>query len=224
MMETSCIKTGYRSNSFDIRKRQAVEVGKYEAENGSKSVLYRDREGYFLEECNLHPVIDECNDAVVGILTSRCYPMERDTAFEWARDGHSDPSIFLAEFYDDDPDDIKLIKKKEGEEENLLTITGHKMAVIITPNGESVFMYLSDEIGSFPVNMPRRKLWYFKKMFDSYEITEEEAFEDLSDILSEYQKEKQLFKVLLSKPEVEKISGTKYCINGYTVIAMNCFE
>ena len=33
MMETSCIKTGYRSNSFDIRKRQAVEVGKYEAEN-----------------------------------------------------------------------------------------------------------------------------------------------------------------------------------------------
>ena len=61
-------------------------------------------------------------------------------------------------------------------------------------------------------------------MFDSYEITEEEAFEDLSDILSEYQKEKQLFKVLLSKPEIEKISGTKYCINGYTVIAMNCFE
>ena len=86
MMETSCIKTGYRSNSFDIRKRQAVEVGKYEAENGSKSVLYRDREGYFLEECNLHPVIDECNDAVVGILTSRYYSMERDTAFEWARD------------------------------------------------------------------------------------------------------------------------------------------
>ena len=210
MMETSCIKTGYRSNSFDIRKRQAVEVGKYEAENGSKSVLYRDREGYFLEECNLHPAIDESDKSVVGILTSKAYPFDRVDAYEWAREGHCDPSVLLAEFYDDNPD--------------LLTITGHKMAVIITPNGESVFMYLSDEIGSFPVNMPRRKLWYFKKMFDSYEITEEEAFEDLSDILSEYQKEEQLFKVLLSKPEIEKISGTKYCINGYTVIAMNCFE
>ena len=224
MMETSCIKTGYRSNSFDIRKRQAVEVGKYEAENGSKSVLYRDREGYFLEECNLHPAIDESDKSVVGILTSKAYPFDRLDAYEWAREGHCDPSVLLAEFYDDNPDDIELIKRKEGEEENLLTITGHKMAVIITPNGESVFMYLSDEIGSFPVNMPRRKLWYFKKMFDSYEITEEEAFEDLSDILSEYQKEEQLFKVLLSKPEIEKISGSKYCINGYTVIAMNCFE
>ena len=107
MMETSCIKTGYRSNSFDIRKRQAVEVGKYEAENGSKSVLYRDREGYFLEECNLHPAIDESDKSVVGILTSKAYPFDRLDAYEWAREGHCDPSVLLAEFYDDNPDDIE---------------------------------------------------------------------------------------------------------------------
>ena len=108
MMETSCIKTGYRSNSFDIRKRQAVEVGRYEAENGSKSVLYRDRKGYFLEECNLHPAIDESDKSVVGILTSKAYPFDRLDAYEWAREGHCDPSVLLAEFYDDNPDDISL--------------------------------------------------------------------------------------------------------------------
>ena len=98
MMETSCIKTGYRSNSFDIRKRQAVEVGKYEAENGSKSVLYRDREGYFLEECNLHPAIDESDKSVVGILTSKAYPFDRLDAYEWAREGHCDPSCCWQSF------------------------------------------------------------------------------------------------------------------------------
>lgn len=70
-------------------------------------------------------------------------------------------------------------------------------------------MYLSSEVGSFPVNKPNSKMWCFEKLFESYEITEEEEFEDLSDILSESQKKEQLYKVLLSKPEVEKISGTK---------------
>ena len=223
-LEKSSIKFVFRNNSFDIRKKQAVEIGRYECENVKKNVLYRDQKGYFLEECNICPAIDECNEDIAGVLVSRYYPMGIDLAYAWAVEGHCDPGVLLAEFYDDDPEDVELVKKKAGEEENLLTITGHRMAIIITPNGESVFMYLSSEVGSFPVNKPNSKMWCFEKLFESYEITEEEEFEDLSDILSESQKKEQLYKVLLSKPEVEKISGTKYCINGYIVIAMNCFE
>ena len=223
-MADSSIKVGIRNNTFDIRRKKAVEIGRYEDGNVTKRVLYRDSEGYFLEERNLYPAVDAGDTSVMGILTSKYFPMGRDTAYEWACEGHCDPSVLLAEFFEDDPEDVELIKKKDGEDENLITITGHKMAVIVTPTGESVFMYVSDRPGEFPVKIANSKICYFKKLFDNYVVTEVKAFDDLAETLSENQKKEQLFKVLLSKPEIEKISGKKYCINGYTVIAMDCFE
>ena len=58
-MADSSIKVGIRNNTFDIRRKKAVEIGRYEDGNVTKRVLYRDSEGYFLEERNLYPAVQE---------------------------------------------------------------------------------------------------------------------------------------------------------------------
>ena len=190
---------------FGVRNDNEVEIYRYEADNGTKSSLYRDQRGYFLEES----LPDDVDNVV-------CYPIDPGKAYDWINEKNNNSSILIAEFMDEDPEFVEMIES----EKNLTEITGHKKGIFLTPDMEDgVFMQWPNEKGVFPEKDKKTNLWEAKKKSDSYKVTEKKIFEDLADILPDNLKNKQLFKVILSK--TGKFAGTIYHINGYWVIAID---